>query len=209
MPTDRFYRLPEEKKEAIRRAAVKEFSRVVPEEASINKVIQGADISRGSFYTYFENKYDLLEWLFRDKVHRYQDFYQDDLKENGGDIWDTLGKALKTMIDLAMENGFLEVVENVMESKSFMAVLQRGMKEERNCEKTSYIEGIYQLVDKEKCPIDFICFCDLMELHMITIMMALKMYTKDGETLEAVMEFYGRRARLLRYGAEGQNRTKN
>ena len=60
MPTERFKRLPEEKIEAIRRAGIQEFTRTSPESASINRIIQEADISRGSFYTYFESKYDLL-----------------------------------------------------------------------------------------------------------------------------------------------------
>mgnify|MGYP000403050715 CR=1 FL=1 len=60
MPTQRFLKLKEEKKQAILEAAVHEFSRVPYSSASINQIIKEADISRGSFYTYFE-----------DKVHRH------------------------------------------------------------------------------------------------------------------------------------------
>ena len=60
MPTERFLRLPKEKIEAIRIAAAKEFIRVPLEEASINRIVHDSNISRGSFYTYFE-----------DKVHRH------------------------------------------------------------------------------------------------------------------------------------------
>ena len=49
MPTERFKRLPEEKIEAIRRAGIQEFTRTSPESASINRIIQEADISRGIF----------------------------------------------------------------------------------------------------------------------------------------------------------------
>ena len=48
MPTERFKRLPEEKIEAIRRAGIQEFTRTSPESASINRIIQEADISRGA-----------------------------------------------------------------------------------------------------------------------------------------------------------------
>ena len=68
MPSERFFRLPKEKAETIRNAAIQEFKRVSPEEASINKIIQTAEISRGSFYTYFEDKIDLLKWVKR--VHK-------------------------------------------------------------------------------------------------------------------------------------------
>ena len=46
MPTERFYRLPEEKKRSICSAAVKEFARVPLDKVSINQIIKEADISR-------------------------------------------------------------------------------------------------------------------------------------------------------------------
>ena len=65
MPTERFYRLPEEKKRSICSAAVKEFARVPLDKVSINQIIKEADISRGSFYTYFEDKDDLMRYILR------------------------------------------------------------------------------------------------------------------------------------------------
>ena len=65
MPTERFLRLPKEKIEAIRISAAKEFIRVPLEEASINRIVHDADISRGSFYTYFEDKDDLMRYMLR------------------------------------------------------------------------------------------------------------------------------------------------
>ena len=71
MPTERFYRLSDEKKMAIRDAAMQEFTRVPFEKASINQIIQNAEISRGSFYTYFEGKRDVLSFIFQDMEERY------------------------------------------------------------------------------------------------------------------------------------------
>ena len=68
MPTERFDRLAPDKKKAILQAAVVEFSRVPFEKVSINKIIKNADISRGSFYTYFEDKRDLLQFVFKDFI---------------------------------------------------------------------------------------------------------------------------------------------
>lgn len=60
MPKQRFYNLPAEKKECILNSAIKEFSSVPVNQVSINKIIKGANISRGSFYQYFEDKNDLI-----------------------------------------------------------------------------------------------------------------------------------------------------
>ena len=64
MPTKTFLNLSEEKQNRIITASVKEFSRVPLEKTSINKIIKDAGISRGSFYMYFEDKYDLTMYLF-------------------------------------------------------------------------------------------------------------------------------------------------
>ena len=66
MPTERFIRLPDEKKKVILEAAVDEFSRVPFDKVSINQIIKNAEISRGSFYTYFEDKMDVLRYIFQD-----------------------------------------------------------------------------------------------------------------------------------------------
>ena len=73
MPTERFYRLPEAKKQVIRQAAIKEFARVPFLKASINQIIQNADISRGSFYTYFEDKQDVVRYIFEDNARQMQE----------------------------------------------------------------------------------------------------------------------------------------
>ena len=49
MPSERFYRLSEEKRKMICEAAIKEFARVTIDKVSINQIIKNANISRGSF----------------------------------------------------------------------------------------------------------------------------------------------------------------
>ena len=63
MPTNTFFNLPIEKKEKIINAAKSEFVEYSFHDASINKIIKSAGISRGSFYMYFENKEDLFLYI--------------------------------------------------------------------------------------------------------------------------------------------------
>lgn len=65
MPTSTFMNLSAEKREKILRAAVAEFSRKNYGEASINRIIQAAEIPRGSFYQYFADKQDLFHYVLR------------------------------------------------------------------------------------------------------------------------------------------------
>ena len=59
VPTKTFFNLSQEKQGRLVAAAAEEFSRVSLNEASINNIIKTAEVSRGSFYQYFEDKEDL------------------------------------------------------------------------------------------------------------------------------------------------------
>ena len=68
MPSTRFENLAEEKKEKIIEAAIEEFIEKGYERASINSIIKMADISRGSFYTYFEDKDRMTKGVAKPKT---------------------------------------------------------------------------------------------------------------------------------------------
>lgn len=63
MPKNTFYNLIDEKKSRIFDAALHEFSTHSFSEASLNQIIKNADIPKGSFYQYFENKEDLYLYM--------------------------------------------------------------------------------------------------------------------------------------------------
>jgi len=65
LPSDTFFRLPEEKRKRLMDAAWEEFTTVRFSDASINKIIRTANIPRGSFYQYFTDKDDLFSYLVR------------------------------------------------------------------------------------------------------------------------------------------------
>jgi len=65
VPSDTFFRLPEEKRQRLMDAAWEEFTTVRFSDASINKIIRSANIPRGSFYQYFTDKDDLFSYLVR------------------------------------------------------------------------------------------------------------------------------------------------
>lgn len=65
MPTATFFNLPPPKREKLLHAAVAEFARKPCGEVSINRIIQAAEIPRGSFYQYFSDKTDLFRHVLR------------------------------------------------------------------------------------------------------------------------------------------------
>ena len=63
MPTQTFLNLPQEKRRRLIDAAIQEFSRVPVSDATISHIIKQAGIPRGSFYQYFEDKFDLHHYI--------------------------------------------------------------------------------------------------------------------------------------------------
>lgn len=89
MPSKTFLNLPEQKQKKLIKAAMDEFLTVSFTEVSINKIISKAEISRGSFYTYFEDKEDLFEYLLNSFNEKMTSVIKDALNNNDGDIRNT------------------------------------------------------------------------------------------------------------------------
>ena len=64
MPTPTFDHLPEDKKERIFSAAVKEFGQRNIMDANLSNIVKDAKIARGSIYQYFSTKEDLYIYVF-------------------------------------------------------------------------------------------------------------------------------------------------
>src|SRR5215467_11046824 len=60
MPFPRFYKLPQEKRERLLEVAAQEFVQHGFEDASINRILERAQMSKGAAYYYFEDKVDLF-----------------------------------------------------------------------------------------------------------------------------------------------------
>ena len=202
MPTERFLRLPKEKIEAIRIAATKEFTRVPLEEASINRIVHDADISRGSFYTYFEDKQDLLKWLIYAQAEQHFNNYIERLRENGGDLWDMLENVFDRGLDLMERAGLINIFQNLIKSAKFMDIF-RGDPEydPQVCrENQSFMKLLYENIDQDKEPISREALNELIEMHMVVFMMSLKRFFRDGEKREEASAYYKRHIRMLHYG---------
>ena len=87
MPKSTFYNLNEEKREKIKRALKKEFTKHTFEKASISNIIEEANIPRGSFYQYFEDKEDALKYIIEDFLNDEKEEIKKLLIQNEGDIF--------------------------------------------------------------------------------------------------------------------------
>ncbi|QGQ45345.1 TetR/AcrR family transcriptional regulator [Metabacillus sediminilitoris] len=98
MPKITFFNLPEDKKQKLIAAAKQEYSRVPLYEASITNIIKKAGIPRGSFYQYFEDKEDAFFFLLKELTKEYKKNFLLLLKNNNGDLFDTMASFFELII---------------------------------------------------------------------------------------------------------------
>ncbi|MEE1377337.1 MAG: TetR/AcrR family transcriptional regulator [Oribacterium sp.] len=123
MATERFLKLSQDKKDRILQAARHEFARVPFEDASINQIIREAGISRGSFYTYFEDKLDLLHYVFRDEGMRNEQYFRELLLRKQGNYWEALHEWVYSIAKLIDRGSIQEDINIIMQSGMMQRIL--------------------------------------------------------------------------------------
>lgn len=140
MATERFLKLSQDKKDRILQAARHEFARVPFEDASINQIIKEAEISRGSFYTYFEDKMDLLHYVFREEGKRNEQYFRELLRKQGN-YWEAL-RAWVYGVQKLIVSGALEEDIRIMRQSGMMqrvlAFSESGKIDHAECAKNEW-----------------------------------------------------------------------
>ncbi len=157
MPTQRFFNLKEEKRRAILEAAFHEFSRTPYANASINQIIKEADISRGSFYTYFEDKDDLMRYLVRDFKESCKNRILETLDLCHGDPFEAVFLLLKELMDSGeskaahalYKNSLMEM--NMVHQNQLLGVGDFGPDRQ---ERRVFVHEMVKHIDQEHFPVE-------------------------------------------------------
>lgn len=208
MPTERFYRLPEQKKQVIREAAMKEFARVPFEKASINQIIHNADISRGSFYTYFEDKQDVVEFLFEDSYNQMKELCAQELSDSGGDYFAMISRMFEFFVEKLQDTkSMIDMVRNIFSYQENAKILGLGGFPnmapgipDPECGDDS-LQWVYDRVDKSRYRYqDIAHFKVLLIMGMTALMFALKQFYEYPELIGEVRDSLNKSLELLKYG---------
>ncbi len=208
MPTERFCRLPKEKQEAIRTAALREFARVPYEQASINQIIRYADISRGSFYTYFTDKRDVVEFLLHEQFVEMEQVCKDVLRETGGDYFAMLERMFDFFVESLQEDkSKAGIARNIFSSQESAQVLGMGKwpSPAKIGMEGSPARWTYDHIDKSRFR------CESLE-GLVPVMIAstsalvssLKQFYDYPEQLDLIRKYFLGTLDILKYGAYRQ-----
>lgn len=111
-----FYNLPEEKRQRIINAIMNEFSSSATEKVSINRIIKTANISRGSFYQYFDDKVDLVEVLVKTFADISVEGGRKALEYSNGDIFYTYENLFDIIADFGRDKKQKMILKNLMKN---------------------------------------------------------------------------------------------
>lgn len=114
MPKDTFMNLNEEKREKVEKAMEKEFARATFEKASVSRIVKDAEIPRGSFYQYFEDKEDAIRYIVQKHISLEHKMMYELLLQTQGDIFDMAVLVFEKMTNETKEIDKRELYKNIM-----------------------------------------------------------------------------------------------
>lgn len=110
MPSEAFFKLDEDKRKKIISAIKQEFEENSFDKASVNKIVENAGISKGSFWFYFENKEEAINYIIETYIEIEKEEAIKLLSENNGDIFECYTK----LYDFIKENKFEEFKRDLL-----------------------------------------------------------------------------------------------
>ena len=131
MPKETFINLPEAKKDKITNAILKEFARESFNKASISNIIKEAEIPRGSFYQYFEDKEDAIRYIIDSFLENEQKELLGFLVESKGDIFETSLRLFERLVEKSEEKEKLKLYKNILEEsrKNNISIFNKNSRE--------------------------------------------------------------------------------
>ena len=196
MPSDTFLRLNDEKKRKLLDASFKEFSLNNFNDASINRIIKEAGISRGSFYMYFIDKKDLYFYLLEQYGEILVNNMKKDLIKNKGDLFKMFQDNIKESYN-SFKNDNINFFKKSLENITIMEESKRtfGFRDKRLLQELIPNINLELLNDNAKRHIEVI-FAINMHLLMVTLIKLLK----DDSLDDNILKDYYDQLELLKYG---------
>lgn len=114
MPKETYFHLKPEKREKIEKALEKEFARVSFEKTSISNIVEDAQIPRGSFYQYFEDKEDAIRYIVQKYILFEHKMIYEALQNANGDIFKMAILAFEYITKNAMQKKDINLYKNIM-----------------------------------------------------------------------------------------------
>ena len=203
MPTQRFLNLRPEKQQVILKAAANEFSRTSYTAASINQIIKEAGISRGSFYTYFEDKDDLMCYMLRGFGIQCRRRVFEILEEEKGNLFSVPCRLLKEIMEGKQDTAYklyrnILTDMNVVSQNHFFGVKGLMLRDEGFL---CLLDELREAGDAAKLPASKEELACVAELCILVFLKGLTMHYKELASREEILQITETQMQILEYGS--------
>lgn len=148
MPKKTFLNLSKEKQNIIIEASLKEFKRVLLKDASINKIIKDAQISRGSFYNYFNDINDIYFYSLNEYKGKLISLIKEILIKNNGELIKTTIEIYDEIINYSNKEENKNLVKNIFLNFNYQNEVRTKIYKYNIDNKYEFLELI-SLIDKK------------------------------------------------------------
>lgn len=204
MPTERFFNLSQSKKKMILDSVCQEILNPACRPVNVGRISRTAKISRASFYSYFKDKQDLIDYLFQIIWVKQEHSILEDLKAEQGNLHDAL---LKQITDITRMNNnaqmiyvrfYKTVMEQTEQQKKFRYTEEQSLTKE---EYKKFIHDCYQIMNTENYPgLDEEKLGYLMELGFLILLKTAVRSINGYEKKENLEQTASIQLRLLESG---------
>lgn len=196
-----FYNLPEVKRQRVIEAIVDEFAVDGTNRVSINSIIKKAEISRGSFYQYFDDKMDLVEVLIRYYINLFCQKAGKVINVSRGDIFYTYEECFTIIAELGSSDKdriiFKKIIRNF---RSADTVINDYI--DKRCSGFEEIDELRSKLSRKNLKSsDDAYFENVNTILMLILKDSVRQYFLSGVEYEAVKKSYLKKVDIVKSGA--------
>lgn len=206
MPKPMFFNINEEKRNFFLDAAMTEFTEKPFNEISVNTIIKKANISRGSFYTYFDNLEALFNYLMKSvKEERFQ-YARQLIKDARGDYFKFIKDLFLYDYDAFSSKGryslfrnYIHYIQQTKKGSLKDSLITDGLIEFTNS--SADLNNVFHYKEMNLCKDDFI---DLIEVILIIMVNTFIKSENENLSKEDTITLFYKRISYLENGVKGR-----
>lgn len=208
MPKQMFFNISEEKRKFFLNAAITEFTEKPFNEVSVNTIVKKAKISRGSFYTYFDNLEALFNYLMNSVKEERFIYARHLIQEAEGDYFKFIRSLFLYDFDAFSSTGRYSLFRNYIH---YIQSTKKG-----SLKDTFIAEGLLELLENKKNVNDVFHyeemnltideFIDIMEIILLLMVNTFLKSENEHLSKEETINLFYKRISYLENGVKGRGK---
>lgn len=207
MPKQMFFNISKEKQNMFLESAIFEFTTKPFGQVSVNSIVKKANISRGSFYTYFDDLEALFNYIIKDVRTQRFEYAKKLIRECNGEYFSFIRNLFEYDFDIYSESGKYSLFRNYVH---YIQSFKKG-----SLKQTLFIESLAQFTG-EKSLVDVFNldemnvtpeeFIDLVEMIFMLMINTYLKTENEKLTKEESIALFNRRISFIEYGVKRGNK---